>query len=80
MVARQEESDPILRRLDTIIRLQARIAVNAIPVPLDKVMFLNEIGMGPTAISDMLGISIDSAKSFLKRGRKANSAKSGNES
>lgn len=79
MAAKDEEADPILRRLDTIIRLQARIAVNAIPAQLDKVMFLNEIGMGPTAISDMLGITIDSAKSFLKRGRKANATKSGNE-
>ncbi len=79
MATKDEEADPILRRLDTIIKLQARIAVAAIPAQLDKVMFLNEIGMGPTAISDMLGITIDSAKSFLKRGRKANATKSAHE-
>jgi DNA-directed RNA polymerase specialized sigma24 family protein len=79
MALKEAESDPILQRLDTIIRLQARIAVSAIKEQRDRVVFLNEVGMGPQAISEMLGITRDSAASILKRARKVKSSKGAGE-
>ena len=75
MALKEAESDPVLQRLDTIIRLQAKIAVSAIKEQRDRVIFLNEVGMGPQAISEMLGITRDSAASILKRARRTNAPK-----
>lgn len=79
MAAKNEVADPILQRLDTIIRLQAKIAVNGMSEQRDRVLFLSESGFGPTAISEILGVSLDSVKSILKRARKAQTQAVGNE-
>jgi DNA-directed RNA polymerase specialized sigma24 family protein len=65
-----DKEDPILQRLDTLIRLQARLAVSSIKEPRDKVLFLSGAGLGPKAISEMLSMSPNAVSSVLKRARK----------
>lgn len=71
MAAKIGEVDPVLQRLDMLIRLQAKIAVNGMSEQRDRVLFLSESGFGPTAISEILTVSLDTVKSILKRARKA---------
>lgn len=73
MAKKQQPEDPILQKLDTLIRLQAKIAVNGMTEQRDRVLFLSESGFGPTAISEILGVSLEAVKSILKRARKAQS-------
>ena len=70
MASKAPKEDPILQRLDTIIRLQAQIAVASIREQKDKVLFLNGAGLGPKAISEMLSMSPNAVSSVLKRARK----------
>ena len=79
MAAKNEQADPILQRLDTLIRLQAKIAVNGMSEQRDRVVFLSESGFGPKAISEILIASLDSVSSILKRARKAQSKSEGGE-
>lgn len=71
MASKAPKEDPVLQRLDTIIRLQAQIAVASMTEQKDKVLFLTGAGLGPKAISDMLGMSPNAVSSVLKRARKA---------
>lgn len=79
MASKSEPSDPILQRLDTLIRLQAKIAVNGMSEQRDRVLFLSESGFGPKAIGEILIASSDSVSSILKRARKAQSKSDGTE-
>lgn len=79
MAAKKEPEDPILQKLDTLIRLQAKIAVNGMPEQRDRVLFLSESGFGPTAIGEILVVSVETVKSILKRARKAQSKSAGSE-
>jgi DNA-directed RNA polymerase specialized sigma24 family protein len=73
VAAKSESADPVLQKLDTLIWLQAKIAVNGMSEQRDRVLFLSESGFGPTAIGEILGASLDSVKSILKRARKTQS-------
>lgn len=66
----KEKEDPILQRLDTLIRLQAKLAVSSIKDQRDRVLFLNGAGLGPKVISEMLSMSPNAVSSVLKRARK----------
>ncbi len=77
MAAKINAADPVLQKLDMLIRLQAKIAVNGMSEQRDRVLFLSESGFGPTAISEILTVSLDSVKSILKRARKAQSKSTG---
>ena len=79
MAVRMDPVDLVLQRLDTLIRLQAKIAVNGMIEQRDRVLFLSESGFGPTAISEILTVSLDTTKSILKRARKAQSKSLGSE-
>jgi DNA-directed RNA polymerase specialized sigma24 family protein len=74
MASKAPKEDPILHRLDTIIRLQAQIALTSIREPKDKVLFLSGVGLGPKAVAEMLGMSPNAVSSVLKRARKAAAA------
>lgn len=81
----QSEGDPILQRLDTLIRLQGRIAVAQLPTQKEKVLFLSGAGMAPKEIGEVLGVSANSVSVTLLAARKAankgtkSSAKAGEE-
>lgn len=71
MASKAPKEDPILQRLDTIIRLQARIAVAHLGTQKEKILFLGDAGLGPKAIGEILGISSNNANVTLVQGRKA---------
>lgn len=75
MASRAPKADPIVERLDTIIRLQAQIAVSSIREQKDKVIFLASAGLGPKAVGQMLSMSPNAVSSVLKRARKAGESK-----
>ena len=70
----KEKEDPILQRLDTIIRLQARIAVQHLETQKDKILFLGDAGLGPKAIGEILSITANHAHVTLVAGRKKKKA------
>lgn len=79
MASKQPNDDPILQRLDTLIRLQARIAVSSVKEQRDKVMFLSGAGMTPKMISELLEMTPNAVSSVLKRARKVKSSKADGE-
>lgn len=75
-MAKQEAiEDPVVQRLDILIKLQTKIALSSIKEQKEKILFLTAAGMGPKSISETLALSIDTVKSTLKRTRKAASLK-----
>lgn len=70
MANKTPKEDPILQRLDTIIRLQARIAVTHLDTQKDKIVFLGDAGLGPKAIAEILGTSANTANVTLVQARK----------
>lgn len=71
MATKANLDDPIIQRLDTLIRLQTQIALSSFKEQKEKVMFLTSVGVGPKGASETLGISVETVKSILKRARKA---------
>lgn len=75
MATKVIKEDPIVQRLDTIIRLQAQIAVAPIKDQKDRVLFLSGIGLGPKSVAEMLGMSPNAVSSVLKRSRRVTTGK-----
>jgi DNA-binding CsgD family transcriptional regulator len=69
--ASKENDDPILQRLDTLIRLQGRIAVAQLATQKEKILFLSSTGLGPKEIGEILGVSANSVSVALVNARKA---------
>jgi len=67
----KDKDDPILQRLDTLIRLQGRIAVAQLPTQRDKIIFLSGAGLAPKEIGEILGVSPNSVSVTLLGVRKA---------
>jgi DNA-binding CsgD family transcriptional regulator len=75
MASKASKDDPVLQRLDTIIRLQARIAVAQLETQKEKVVFLSGAGLAPKEIGDILGVSANSVSVTLSGVRKATTPK-----
>jgi DNA-binding CsgD family transcriptional regulator len=69
--ATKEKDDQILQRLDTLIRLQGRIAVSQLPTQKDKIVFLSGAGLAPKEVGEILGVSANSVSVTLLAVRKA---------
>ena len=65
------QDDPIIQRLDALIRLQGRIAVAQLPTQKDKIVFLSSAGLRPKEIGEILGVSPNSVSVTLLGVRKA---------
>jgi len=61
----------ILEKLDTLIRLQAHLAVAHLSVQKDKILFLDKAGLKPKAISEILGTTANTVNVALANARKA---------
>jgi DNA-directed RNA polymerase specialized sigma24 family protein len=59
------------QKLDTLIRLQARIAVGHLDTQKQKILFLSSAGLQPKEIGDILGVSANSVSVVLSQARKA---------
>lgn len=70
MASKPPNEDAILEKLDTLIRLQARIAVGHLDTQKDRILFLGSAGLGPKAIGEILGTSANHANVVLVQGRK----------
>ena len=74
MATKANLQDPVIQRLDTLIKLQTQIALVSFKEQKEKVLFLTSVGMGPKGASETLGVSVETVKSILKRARKAAAA------
>ncbi|MEE4539318.1 MAG: hypothetical protein V2J51_12615 [Erythrobacter sp.] len=66
--------DTLGEKLDILIRLQAAALVREMDTQKEKIAFLSQAGLGPSAIADLLGTSPNSvsvALSGLKKKGKA---------
>lgn len=62
-------------RLDTLIRIQAALAVRDMATQREKIVFLYAAGLGPTLIAALLGTTAKTVSVAMARHKKAASAK-----
>lgn len=62
--------DVIAQKLDTLIRIQARIAVSHLEAQKDRILFLTSAGLAPKDVGEVLGISPNSVSVTLHQSRK----------
>lgn len=62
-VPKAAPEDPVLQRLDTLIRLQAQIAITSLKEQKDKVLFLSGAGLAPKAIAEMVAMTPNAVSS-----------------
>lgn len=65
------DSDLIARKLDTLIRLQAHLAVQSLESQKDKILFLARAGMSSREIAEVLGTSVNTVSVALSVARKS---------
>jgi DNA-directed RNA polymerase specialized sigma24 family protein len=58
-------------KLDTLIRIQAALAVKDMPTQRDKVVFLYGVGLGPTVIASILGTTPKTVSVAMAKYKKA---------
>jgi DNA-binding CsgD family transcriptional regulator len=63
--------DSVAQKLDTLIRLQARIAVAHLATQKERVLFLSSAGLSPKDIGEILGVSANSVSVSLLQARKS---------
>jgi DNA-binding CsgD family transcriptional regulator len=79
MANKLPQEELLAQKLDTLIRLQARIAVAHLSTQKERVLFLNSAGLAPKEIGDILGVSANSVSVTLLAVRKAEKSKRGKE-
>ncbi|MBK8457829.1 MAG: sigma-70 family RNA polymerase sigma factor [Phyllobacteriaceae bacterium] len=67
--------DAILQKLDTLIRLQAHLAVSNLNSQKEKILFLSRAGISPREIADLLGTTANTVNVALSNARKDGSIK-----
>ncbi|MGE0501255.1 MAG: sigma factor-like helix-turn-helix DNA-binding protein [Rhizobiaceae bacterium] len=65
----------IAQKLDTLIRLQAHLAVGNLPSQKEKILFLGRVGLGPKDIADILGTTPNTVNVALSTARKEGTLK-----
>lgn len=60
----------LAQKLDTLIRLQARIAVANLETQKQRILFLSSAGLQPKEIGDILGVSSNSVSVALSQAKK----------
>lgn len=68
-------TDEIVEKLDTLIRLQAHLAVSELGSQKEKIEFLGRAGLGPKAIAEILGTTPNTVNVALSAARKAGTLK-----
>jgi DNA-directed RNA polymerase specialized sigma24 family protein len=63
--------DIVSAKLDTLIRLQAHLAVSQFDSQKDKILFLSRAGLPPKEIADILGTTSNNVNVALSTARKA---------
>jgi DNA-binding CsgD family transcriptional regulator len=70
-------SDDLSAKLDTLIRLQAHLAVSGLSSQKEKVLFLGRVGLAAKEIADILGTTTNTVSVALSNARKDGSLKRG---
>ena len=64
-------------KLDTLIRIQAALAVKDMPTQKEKIVFLYGAGLGPTYIASVLGTTPKTVSVAMAKHKKASVSKGG---
>lgn len=62
-------------KMDTLIKIQAAIAVKSMPTQREKIVFLYGAGLGPSFIATLLGTTPKTVSVAMAKHKKAASAK-----
>lgn len=71
MPVKLSNDEIVAQKLDTLIRLQARIAVAPLATQKERILFLSSAGLSPKEIGEILGVSANSVSVSLLQARKA---------
>jgi DNA-directed RNA polymerase specialized sigma24 family protein len=63
--------DSLNAKMDSLIRIQAALAVRGMATQREKIVFLYGAGLGPTFIADLLGITPTNVSVSMAKHRKA---------
>lgn len=63
-------ADDLSAKLDTLIRLQAHLAVSGLSSQKEKVLFLGRVGLAAKEIADILGTTTNTVSVALSNARK----------
>lgn len=72
MAVNRSSDELVAQKLDTLIRLQARIAVAGLSTQKERILFLSSAGLAPKEIGEILGVSANSVSVALAQARKTN--------
>jgi len=67
-------SDPLVslnEKIDTLIRIQAALAVKGMPTQREKIVFLYGAGLGPSYIATLLGTTPKTVSVAMAKHKKA---------
>jgi len=67
--------EQIAQKLDTLIRLQAHLAIALLGSQKEKILFLGRVGLGSGEIADILGTTSNTVSVALSNARKDGSLK-----
>lgn len=73
-------ADPVAalsEKLDTLIRIQAALAVRDMPTQKAKIIFLYGVGLGPSYIASLLGTTPNTVKVAMAMHKKTIASKAG---
>lgn len=62
-------------KMDTLIKIQAALAVKGMPTQREKIVFLYGAGLGPSFIASLLGTTPKTVSVAMAKHKKAASAK-----
>jgi hypothetical protein len=71
-------TDPLLAlndKIDTLIKIQAALAVKGMATQREKIVFLYGAGLGPTFISNLLGTTAKTVSVAMARHKKSTASK-----
>jgi DNA-binding CsgD family transcriptional regulator len=71
VAAKLSSDEMVAQKLDTLIRLQARIAISHLATQKERILFLSSAGLVPKEIGDILGVTANSVSVALLQARKS---------
>jgi hypothetical protein len=71
------DTTALSEKLDTLIRIQAALAIKDMPTQREKIVFLYGAGLGPTYIASVLGTTPKTVSVAMAKHKKANASKGG---
>lgn len=63
----------LIEKIDLLIKIQARLAVQEMSTQREKIVFLYSVGLGPTAIANLLGTTPKTVSVAMAKYKKSTS-------